>query len=258
MTRRLRNITRLALLLIAVSVIGNAVMYLLGNSPFNLGDLSVERTVDAELADQIRIETETEKMEVLPIKGDEIRAVLRGKTTKKWLEDYRIDIVEDQGSIRIKVIQDSRFRFFDFYTDLKLTVGIPEKKLSRLQVVSDTGDISIDSVSADIYSAVSDTGSIRLDIQEGEIQARTDTGTIAVSLRHIAHDIHAETDSGDITIQTALIPQALRTKLSAGSGKTDVSLPHYRDGGIGEGGPWMELVSDTGNLTVKQSNELQK
>lgn len=258
MSRRLRKISRLALLLIAVSVVGNAVMYLLGNSPFNLGDLSVERTFGAELANEIRIETDTEKVEVLPIEGNEIRTVLGGKTTKKWLEDYRIDITEDQGSVRIKVVQDSRFKFFDFYTDLKLTVGIPDKKLSRLQVVSDTGNISIGSVSADIYSAASDTGSIRLDIREGEIQARTDTGTVAASIRHIAHDIHAETDTGNITIQTALIPQALRTKLLTGSGKTDVSLPNYRDEGIGKGGPWVELVSDTGNLTVKQSNELQK
>ncbi|MFD2879841.1 DUF4097 family beta strand repeat-containing protein [Paenibacillus rhizoplanae] len=144
------------------------------------------------------------------------------------------------------------------YTDLKLTVGIPETQLDQLQVVTDTGNIEVGPIMAKEYRAVSDTGSIKLDIEEGTIHAETDTGEITASLERIRQDIHATSDTGDITIQTAEAPHALRTQFSADSGTVQVTLPGYQDGYIGEGGPLVKLISDTGDLKIEQSGEDQK
>lgn len=99
---------------------------------------------------------------------------------------------------------------------------------------------------------VSDSGSIKLEIEEGIIHAETDTGEITASLERILQDIHATSDTGDITIQTTEAPQALRTQFSADSGTVKVTLPGYKDGYIGEGGPLVKLISDTGNLRIEQ------
>ncbi|MFC6649453.1 DUF4097 family beta strand repeat-containing protein [Paenibacillus rhizoplanae] len=258
MKNRSRNVTRLALLLITVGVIGNVVLYLLGNSPFNLVELSVEQPIQMDKTTKLLIHTETGTIDVIPVQGDEIKATLGGKTTKSLQKDYRLNITQDQGQTSIEVVQDGRLRFFDIYTDLKLTVGIPETQLDQLQVVTDTGNIEVGPIMAKEYRAVSDTGSIKLDIEEGTIHAETDTGEITASLERIRQDIHATSDTGDITIQTAEAPHALRTQFSADSGTVQVTLPGYQDGYIGEGGPLVKLISDTGDLKIEQSGEDQK
>lgn len=168
------------------------------------------------------------------------------------MKDYKLDITQDQGQTRIKVVQDNRYRFFDIYTELKLTVGIPATRLDQLEVVTDSGKIDIGPVLAKEYRVVSDSGAIKLVIAEGIIHAKTDTGKITASVEHISQDIHATSDSGDITIQTAEAPKALRTQFSADSGTVQVTLPDYQEGSIGEGGPLVELISDTGDLKVEQ------
>ncbi|MEK3716656.1 DUF4097 family beta strand repeat-containing protein [Paenibacillus sp. FSL R7-0333] len=252
MKHRSRNLTRLALLLIAAGVIGNVVLYLLGNSPFNVYELSIEQPVRMDQTTSVLIQTETGTIDVVPIQGDEIKATLGGKTTKALMKDYKLDITQDGGQTSIKVVQDNQFRFFDIYTDLKLTVGIPEIQLEQLKVVTDTGNIDIGPILAKEYRAISDTGSIKLDIEEGIIHAETDTGEITASLERIRQDIHATSDTGDITIQTVEAPKALRTQFSADSGTVQVTLPGYKDGYIGEGGPLVKLISDTGNLKIEQ------
>lgn len=252
MANRSRNVTRLALLLIATGVIGNVVLYLLGNSPFNVHELSVEQPVRMDQTTSVLLQNETGTIDVVPIQGDEIKATLGGKTTKALMKDYKLDITQDQGQTRIKVVQDNRYRFFDIYTEPKLTVGIPATRLDQLEVVTDSGHIDIGPVLAKEYRVVSDSGAIKLDIAEGIIHAETDTGKITALVERISQDIHATSDSGDITIQTAEAPKALRTQFSADSGTVQVTLPDYQEGSIGEGGPLVELISDTGNLKVEQ------
>ncbi|WP_458123329.1 DUF4097 family beta strand repeat-containing protein [Paenibacillus sp. Z3-2] len=254
MKNRFRNLTRLALLLIVIGAIGNVVLYMLGKSPFNLGEISAEQNVRMDQTTNVLIHTETGTVDVVSIKGHEIKATLEGKTTKQTLNDYRLDINQDQGQTRIEVVQDSKFRFFDIYTNLKLTIGIPETQLNQLEVVTDTGNIYVDSVLASEYRMISDTGSIKMDIKEGVINAESNTGAITASLVHISQNIRATSDTGDIIIQTVEAPQALRTKFSADSGTIKVTLPNYQDGYIGEGGPLVELISDTGDLKIEQSS----
>ncbi|WP_315372713.1 hypothetical protein [Paenibacillus xylanexedens] len=113
MKNRFRNLTRLALLLIVIGVIGNVVLYMLGKSPFNLGEISTEQNVRMDQTTNVLIHTETGTVDVVPIKGHEIKANLEGKTTKQSLKDYRLDITQDQGQTRIEVVQYSKFRIFD-------------------------------------------------------------------------------------------------------------------------------------------------
>lgn len=71
-------------------------------------------------------------------------------------------------------------------------------------------------------------------------------------LERISQDIHATSDSGDITIQTAEAPKALRTQFSADFGTVQVRLTDNQDRCIREGGPLVELTSDSGNFKVEQ------
>ncbi|GAA0134969.1 hypothetical protein YSY43_18090 [Paenibacillus sp. YSY-4.3] len=251
MTKNMRNILRLSIILIAVAVIGNVVMYLMGNSPFNVEKFDIQRSVSTEQVKELYIRAETGTVKIIPIEGNEIKATLEGTTTKKWLKDYHLVVEEEGERTRIEIVQDSRMRLFDLYTKLELTVGIPAVKLDQLQAVTDTASIHVDSVQANEYELASDTGAIGMNIAEGLLNVKSDTGAIDIALERINHDIKAVTDSGDITIQTAEAPEALRTKLEADSGQINVTLPHYADGYIGEGGPLVHLFSDTGNLIIE-------
>lgn len=251
MTKNMQNILRLAVVLIAVAVIGNVAMYMMGNSPFNVDKLVIQRSISIGEVNELYIRAESGMVKVIPIEGNEIQATLDGRTTKKWLKDYHLVVKEEGGRARIEIVQDSRMRFFDLYTKLQLTVGIPSSKLEQLQVVTDTAGIYVDSVQANGYELATDTGAIEMNVAEGLLNIKSDTGAVDIVLERISHDIRAATDTGDITIQTAEAPEALRTKLEADSGQINVTLPHYQDGYIGEGGPLVHLVSDTGNLIIE-------
>src|SRR5690606_24656765 len=129
--KNMRNILRLAVVLIAVAVIGNVVMYMMGNSPFNVDKLVVQRSISIGEVNELYIRAESGMVKVIPIEGNEIQATLDGRTTKKWLKDYHLVVKEEGGRARIEIVQDSRMRFFDLYTKLQLTVGIPSSKLEQ-------------------------------------------------------------------------------------------------------------------------------
>ncbi|WHX49560.1 DUF4097 family beta strand repeat-containing protein [Paenibacillus woosongensis] len=251
MTKNMRNILRLAIVLIAVAVIGNVVMYVMGNSPFNVENFDIQRSASTEQVKELYIRAETGTVKIIPIEGNEIEAILEGRTTKKWLKDYHLVMDKERGRVQIEIVQDSRMRFFDLYTKLQLTVGIPAAELDQLQVVTDTASIYIESVHANEYELASDTGNIEVNAAEGLLNVKSDTGAIEIALERINYDIKAVTDTGDITIQTAKAPEALRTKLETDSGQIHVTLPHYEDDHIGDGGPLLHLVSDTGNLIIE-------
>ncbi|MFH0071276.1 hypothetical protein, partial [Peribacillus sp. NPDC056705] len=176
MTKNKRNILKLAVVLIAVAVIGNVVMYMTGNSPFNVDTLAIERSINTGQVNKlyIRSETGTVKVKVIPIEGNEIQATLDGRTTKKWLKDYHLVMKEEDGLARIEIVQDSRMRLFDLYTKLQLTVGIPNTKLDQLQIITDTADIYVDSVQANEYELASDTGAIEMNVAEGLLNVKSD------------------------------------------------------------------------------------
>ncbi|HEY2491653.1 MAG TPA: DUF4097 family beta strand repeat-containing protein [Paenibacillus sp.] len=251
MSTKSRNILRFAIVLIVVAVVGNVAMYMMGNSPFNIEELAITKTVHADQVTDLTILAEMGSVKVIPVEGNEIQATLEGKTTKKWVKDYHLNVKEDHGRVHVEIKQDSRMRLFDLYTDLQLTVGIPAVKMRQLQVETDTANINVDSVDVSEYRLVSDTGRIEVNGMEGLFNIKSDTGNVAIVLEKINYDIIATTDTGDITIQTAQAPEALRTKLETDSGKINVTLPHYKDGYISAGGPLVKLISDTGNLNIE-------
>ncbi|AJS57353.1 DUF4097 family beta strand repeat-containing protein [Paenibacillus sp. IHBB 10380] len=250
MIKNPRNILRVAIVLIIVAIIGNIAMYMMGNSPFNVGELAITKNIQADQVTDLNIVAETGSVKVIPVKGNEIQATLEVKATKKSIKDYHLNVKEDHGRVQVEIIQNSRMRLFDLYTDLQLTVGIPAVKMKQLQIDTDTGNINVYSVNVSEYRLASDTGRIEVNVIEGLFDIKSDTGNVAIALEKINYDIIATTDTGNINIQTAQAPEALRTKLETDSGKINVTLPHYKDGYIGDGGPLINLVSDTGNLHI--------
>lgn len=252
MSNRMRKITRVGVVLLIVSVIGNLVMFMMGRSPFNIEETTVQRSIPVDQVKELHVLAKLGAVKVIPINGTEIVATLEGKMTKKWVKDYQLAVNDEQGRVFIEIVQKSKVHILDLYSDFQLIIGVPNGvQLDQLRIDTDAENISVKAVHANKYDLTSDTGSIDMEVSDGRLNVKSDTGRITIALEQISADIHAETDSGDISIQTAQAPDAIRTQLQADPEKIHVRLPQIQQGAKNESGPLLKLTTDTGNLTIE-------
>lgn len=253
LSNQMRKMIKVGVVLLVISVIGNLLMFVMGKSPFNIEESIVQRSIPAEQVKELHVLAKLGAVKVTSIDGTKIVTTLEGKTTKKWINDYQLAVNDDHGRVFIEIVQKRKVHILDIYSDFILTIGVPSSvKLDQLQIDTDTQNIDVQTVHASEYLLTSDTGAIEIDVTDGRFKVKSDTGKIRIALEQIHDDIYAETDSGDIVIQTAQLPEAIRTQLQGDPEKIHVSLPQFQNGSINEGGPLLKMTTDSGNLTIEQ------
>jgi len=107
-------------------------------------DVNEERVEEIRGIRIISIETVSDKISVIPVDSDEIKAHYYGSysTTNP---DYRPEmVVEKSGSrINIKIVYRSNHLNISFYSDLKLDVYIPEQFKDDLMIKSTSGEVAV-------------------------------------------------------------------------------------------------------------------
>jgi len=240
---------KVALVLIIVAVAGNIILFMMGVSPFNLVNVNVKKTVTPEDIRNLQVTTDTEDIELVTYSGKDIQVLLHGKTTKRWEDDYELQIERNNGELTISVHEKTKQKFFVIYTSIKLTIQVPKNMMDQIHILTDTGDTTINQVVAKEFRLNSDTGSVNADVDEGKFDIATDTGDILLQLKNITSDISAKTDTGDITIIVAEAPVNLQYQLETEDGNQETDFPQSVSD---EGGPRVNLTSDTGDLKLIQ------
>ncbi|MFD2671579.1 DUF4097 family beta strand repeat-containing protein [Marinicrinis sediminis] len=237
-----------AVVLIGIAIIGNVILYITGQSPFNLENVDVSESIDANEVRHINIDSRLGSVQVEQIEGSSVEVTMTGKVTKRWKDDYTLDLSQVGGQLQIHVKQQTGFHFFEFYNNLELQVGIPEGTYESIHIVTEDAPIDLQQVKADTYRLQSDTGHIEAAVPSGQVTTVSDTGKVVLQLEEIMAPISIVTDTGDIQVTTTRMPEAIRTNLITDSGSIEVNLPEqvYQSGQ----GPLVELQSDTGDLTL--------
>ena len=55
-------------------------------------------------------------MNVVPYEGNEIQVSMKGKTGKKWVEDFQFSVEEKNNRLTIEANQIEKTRLFNFYS----------------------------------------------------------------------------------------------------------------------------------------------
>lgn len=111
---------------------------------------------------------------------------------------------------------------------------------SNLEIETSTGDVNLDTVTADRISLSSDTGNIKLKsvVADNSIEIETDTGDVKFEGSD-AKNISVQTDTGDVT-GTLLTPKVFFTESDTGR----ISVPKATTGGK------CEITTETGDIKI--------
>lgn len=252
----IKLIVRVACILIGLSIAGNAVLFVMGESPFNLAKIEEKHILSAKNIKDIKVSTSIGDVTVQPHDNDKIEVRMEGKIEKKNADNLHLSVTNENNNLNIDVTEKRTVHFFSVFSgDYHLIVKLPREEFQLLQVNSDAASITLNDVKADHVEISTDMGDIFIKDVVGAVSARSDVGDIEVHVQNIEKDITAKSDVGDITVKTKEQPKHLRTQMSNSIGEEIIKLPNIENGSIGNGGPLVFLKSEVGDLTLMMHSE---
>ena len=212
--------------------------------------------------------TNNASVEILPTKDPQATVEYSGGNKKaKFI--FNVNVKRDTLNVELK--QKRRFFFwFGFNTkDLKLTISLPEKQYDRIQVESDNGRITAETLEAEMLKLDTDNGQIHVintktetvDVEtdngqiifehvEGEISGRTDNGKISMTTKSLNQPINLETDNGSIEIKTDSEPTNATIETKIDNGKVTIFGNDSKRAIFGNGKHLINLQTDNGRITI--------
>jgi DUF4097 and DUF4098 domain-containing protein YvlB len=252
----IKRIVRIAFILIGLSIAGNAVLFVMGESPFNLAKIDEKHFLSAQDIKDIEVSTSIGDVTVQPHDSDKIEVRLEGKIEKKNADNLYLSVINENNNIKVDVKEKRTAHLFSIFSgDYHLIVKLPKKEYELLQVNSDAASITLNEIKADHVELSTDMGDIYIRDVVAAVSARSDVGDIEVHVQNIEKDITAKSDVGDITVKTKEQPKQLRTQMSNSIGEEIIKLPNMKNGSIGNGGPLVFLKSDVGDVALMMYNE---
>ncbi|WP_416731148.1 DUF4097 family beta strand repeat-containing protein [Fictibacillus sp. JL2B1089] len=246
-----KKILRTAFMLIGISIIGNVLLFMMGESPFNITKINEQKSIAASSIKEVTIESSVGDIFVLPHDGDKINVSMKGKTEKKYSDDFSLSVKKNNNKLMIQAKQKKKTKLFSLFSgDYELLVKLPKADYKRLQAISDTSDINMQDIEASNIKLQTNLGDIFLKDVTGAVSAKSDVGDIDIQILHIKKDIIAKSNLGDITIKTKNEPKQLRTDLRNTIGDEKINLPGLKNGSIETGGPLVFLSSEVGDLAL--------
>jgi DUF4097 and DUF4098 domain-containing protein YvlB len=252
----IKRIVRIAFILIGLSIAGNAVLFVMGESPFNLAKIDEKHFLSAQDIKDIEVSTSIGDVTVQPHDSDKIEVRLEGKIEKKNADNLYLSVINENNNLKVDVKEKRTAHLFSIFSgDYHLIVKLPKKEYELLQVNSDAASITLNEIKADHVELSTDMGDIYIRDVVAAVSARSDVGDIEVHVQNIEKDITAKSDVGDITVKTKEQPKQLRTQMSNSIGEEIIKLPNMKNGSIGNGGPLVFLKSDVGDVALMMYNE---
>lgn len=219
---------KVAILLIVVGVIG---MGLTAKPFFSRESLDHDQSFSGDQFDHLVIESNQAAVKILPSTSQNIEVSWKGSIVNRGLgsSDNLVSIEEAGPELRIRVRKPWFFNWslfnLNFINRLDVTVYLPQKWYRSLVVKNDVGstvikDVSVDhliaennvsnmtieNVQATSIVAKNDVGNITLTNNQGNLQAESVVGNIAVVTDDIMDDMTLRSDVGKIELTVPFVP----------------------------------------------------
>lgn len=266
-----------------------AVLFVIGVAGlFLTGVISEEKTVveekiiDSEGVNAVEIKVDIGRVNIIESDSDDILVKYEGNVPTDSFK-FAAERKGDQVDI---AAHSKRTYFFIPFVNLKFNekrtfdIVIPKKGLTKVAVNGDTARIIVDTENVKEFVATSDTGKIeiqkfhgefmklRTDVggivvteASGEMDIRTDTGSIRLTMKEMRNDVHLESDVGSINVDMKQVPESLVLDIDSDIGKVTVKgLEGYESTAKsslryqkGEKGPVLRVKTDVGPITIESN-----
>lgn len=250
MKTRSGKLVVVGLVLIAVSVAGNAILYAFGASPFNAVSYEDRRSLPANGVTRVTIHSAVGDVRVVPGE-DAIVAKVAGTAGRLERNGVRLTAAVRDGRAVIEAVPEKRFRFVSIHPGrYELVVELPGRLFERVDIETLAADISAEGIRARTVTMRTEYGNIDASGLSGGIRAQAAAGDIRLKMPAIRDDIAAETRHGNIELVTGEAPEKLALDVKAVVGRETVDLPGTA---IGDGSPSVVLRADVGDIAVRLS-----
>lgn len=185
-----------------------------------------ERTFSADELSNFAIDSNSLDVDIVRGGGDDIVVTLDGRATKGVAKDLLLVTDEDGDTLKLSLQKDRGIRFGFNWSNVKLTVALPDREWQSLTAKLNSGDIDMNAGRFDSVELRTNSGDIdvRSISASSKLQLKANSGDL--ELEEITADsIILETNSGDIEMDRY---DSVLTEFEVGSG--DVVL----ENGFGE------------------------
>ncbi|WP_214627420.1 DUF4097 family beta strand repeat-containing protein [Paenibacillus agaridevorans] len=200
-----------------------------------------ERTFSSNELSNIAIDSGSLDVNIVRGHSDEVIVTLEGRATKRVANDLLLKADQDGDTLNLSLQSDRGFRFGFHWSNVKLTVELPEKSWGTLTAKLNSGDIELGS---------SDFETVELRTNSGDIEVQSISASAELELKAISGDIKLkditaqsiklDTASGDVELERY---EAETLKFNVGSG--DVSLE--------DGSGALQGLTGSGDITLDAS-----
>ncbi len=279
---KLKNVLIGALICIIVGGLGTIFSYRMYAQ-----SSSVEtKEINAENIENIKMKVDNQSVEVIPTSGTTIRAEL----TREGMTNSTFTVEENDDTAEIQLEdKDRSFFSFHFYNwEQKLKLYIPEKdyqaitlkinngelameevRTTELEVYTNNGEIDmkhlqtvtsmistnngkiqLEDIISDSIQVSTKNGKIVMSEIIGDLNGRTNNGSISLLTSNIDRSINFETHNGKINIQTEEEPTNVRFDTSVHNGNIIIFDDNDFSNIIGEGDNLVKLKTHNGSINV--------
>ncbi|MFM1655581.1 DUF4097 family beta strand repeat-containing protein [Brevibacillus sp. B_LB10_24] len=277
MDQLLKKVTTVALIGLAIGVLGSVAAFLTEGFPAMHSlerQLLVEANQDAAVIQRMEVISDAADIAILPGATDRIEVKLFGDEKRK--EQYQLAAEAADGVYRVtaKTLQDTLK--IGFSPGVKMEIRLPEKTFEEVKIDSKAGDITLKEVKARQAAVSSLAGDIdingfsgdALDVVQkaGDLSAqkiaaglsvKNNAGDVAIVMDEITKDIQVESSAGDIVLSSvnALSSAQVHLKTFVGDAAANASGMLFQKvsdnevtGAIGTGGPVVSLQTKMGDV----------
>ncbi|WP_019412378.1 DUF4097 family beta strand repeat-containing protein [Paenisporosarcina sp. TG20] len=234
----------------------------------NSDNKETNRVIEDAAFTSIEVLTNNATVEIVPTKDSEATVEYSG-ASKKAKFTFKVNVKGETLSVELS--EKRRFFFlFGFQSkDLQLTIFLPEKHYESIQVQSDNGRISAESIKAEMVMLETDNGQIQLrnietenvlvetdngriilEHVEGIIKGSSDNGRISMTTKNLDQPIDLETDNGSIEIITDTEPTNATIETKIDNGKVTIFGVDNTRAIYGKGEYLINLRTDNGRITI--------
>lgn len=242
-----------AVTLIGIALVVNIILFTFKVSPFNLTEIKLAKTIPALDIASVEVSSNVGDVNIVPFDGSEIQVYMKGKTERKWLDDYTLDVNKDGDVVKINATQKERKRYLSF-TDgsYQLQIELPRKQYNNIKVLTNTANIHVEDILTLNTKLEAIHGNITTANLEGELVGTTEIGDIKAHFQTITKGIEVRAKYGNVVVTVSEAPAKLQTDLRASLGKKTLNLPSAVE--TGNEGPLIALSSDLGDVALEQGD----
>lgn len=254
----MRNWVIAGLTLFAAGAIGTVVSFgSEGDFSFGTVEVAKEASASASGIERIKLGASAADIDIVPGAGDEFKATLTGRASKKFLDRIEVKLVPSGKELLVDVKASTGFSIGLNILDVDLRLEVPEREWQSLAIDGGSGnvdlaDMKIDELvakigsgnlhvkgvtsrkleleagSGNIHAESSTANQVEMDVSSGNLRltdveaktvdADTGSGNIYVIADRLSGSVKAETGSGNVTIATLAAPESATVQFASGSG----------------------------------------